>query len=243
MVQKTQKAWYMIGKKIVDGFVRYALRADVVRKAVLPRGAKIIVANHPTTSDPAYVTTLVDEQASILIHETLFKVPVFGQSLRMAGHVPVMTSNGKAALEEAIRLLKAGRTVIIFPEGALSPAEGLARAHTGAARLALATGAPVIPVGIGLDRQRIHKMETVVDGKTETSLWCLSGPYAMTLGAPQVYCGDVEDRERVREVTACIMQQIGRLAQESQARVEQQVQAKEKGLLPAFITRQLARIG
>lgn len=215
-----QKTWYGIGKKIVGLFVRYALRAGVVYQKRLPQGAKILVANHPTTSDPAYVTTLLEEQASILIHETLFKVPLFGRSLRWAGHVPVMTGNGRTALDEAIRLLRQGRTIILFPEGALSPADGFARAHTGAARLALATGAPVIPVGIGLDPSHILQVKTRVDGKTERSLWYLDGPYAMTVGEAVTYSGEVEDHERVRQVTEEIMQRIIALAQESRARIQ-----------------------
>ncbi len=52
------------------------------------------------------------------------------------------------------------------------------------ARLALSTGAPVIPVGIGLDRARIHLIETLVDGAIEVGTWYFGGPYAMTVGEP-----------------------------------------------------------
>ena len=82
---------------------------------------------------------------------------VLGRYLRAAGHIPVITGNGRAAFEEAKRLLGAGQTVTIFPEGSISPLEGgFYPARTGVARLALSTGAPVIPVGIHLDRERIQ---------------------------------------------------------------------------------------
>jgi hypothetical protein len=126
----------------------------------------------------------------------------------MAGHVPVVAGNGKAALEEGIRLLRAGRTVVIFPEGEISPEGRFHKAHTGVARLALATGAPVIPVGISLNHKRIRQVYTTVDGKQEIASWYLHGPYAMTVGEPLTFQGSPEDHEQVRQVTGQIMQQI-----------------------------------
>jgi 1-acyl-sn-glycerol-3-phosphate acyltransferase len=223
-----QKTWYMAGRFIVHAYLKYMMRADVQHETPLPRGAKILVANHPSTSDPAFVTTLVKEQTSILILETLFKVPVFGQSLRMAGHVPVSPGNGRAALDEGIRLLKAGRTVVIFPEGVISPAEGgFHKAHTGAARLALASGAPVVPVGISLDQRHVRRINTNVDGKSEMGTWYLDGPYAMTVGEPVTFGGSLEDREAVRAVTGQIMAQIAHLSEKSATRmVAKQAAAK-----------------
>lgn len=215
-----QNAWYKLGRALVIAFSRIMLKMDVRWKSPRPQGPVILAANHPSTTDPALVTTLIKEQASILILETLFKVPLFGRSLRMSGHIPVVTGDGKKALAEATRLLKAGRTIIIFPEGVISPVDGgLHHGHTGVARLALATGAPVIPVGIGLDPQRIQWLETEVEGRREVGAWYFQGPYAMTAGHAQRFEGSPDDREHVRRVTDCIMQQISLLAVESRARL------------------------
>lgn len=214
-----QNTWYQIGRSIVNFYVRSILRANIVHETPLPSGAKILAVNHPSTSDPAFVTILIKEQASILIRETLFKVPVFGRSLRMAGHVPVIAGNGRAALEEGVRLLKAGRTVIIFPEGEISPEGGPLKPHTGIARLALLTGAPVVPVGISLDHQQVRIVQTRVEGRLEPSAWYLHGPYAMTVGTPRVYAGDVEDRDHVCSVTNQIMSNIIALSQKGHARL------------------------
>jgi len=214
-----QNTWYQIGRSIVNFYVRNILRANIVQEAPLPAGAKILAVNHPSTNDPAFVTALLKEQASILIRETLFKVPVFGRSLRMAGHIPVVAGNGRAALEEGVRLLKAGRTIIIFPEGEISPESGPLKPHTGIARLALLTGAPVIPVGISLDHKQVRIVQTRVEGKLEPSAWYLHGPYAMTVGIPNVYEGDVEDRDRVRSVTNQVMSSIVALSQKGQMRL------------------------
>ena len=67
-----------------------------------------------------------------------FQMPVLGCFLQGAGHIPVLARNGRAAFDAAAELLKEGKTVGIFPEGAQSPLEGGAcPAHTGVARLPL----------------------------------------------------------------------------------------------------------
>ena len=86
------------------------------------------------------------EQCSALISETLFKVPLLGRYLHAAGHIPVVPGNGRAAFEEAKRRLNNGQTIMIFPEGSLSPRGGdVYPPKTGMVRLSLSTGAPVIP--------------------------------------------------------------------------------------------------
>lgn len=215
-----QTLWYKAGRLIVNQYLHHVLQPDILREASLPPGPKIIVANHPCTSDPAFVTTLLSEQASILILETLFKVPLFGRSLHMAGHVPVRPENGQAALEEGARLLAKGRTLIIFPEGSISPLEGgLQKPHTGAVRLALRTGVPVIPVGISLDVNQIRLIETKVEGKGETGTWYFTGPYAMTVGKAITLAGDENNRQQVRDLSGEIMLQIDHLRMKSTQRI------------------------
>jgi 1-acyl-sn-glycerol-3-phosphate acyltransferase len=217
-----------LGRLAANLFGHTLLKMDVERRAPLPAGAKIIAPNHPATTDPFLMMGLVHEPISILITDMCFQVPLLGRYLRAAGHVPVIDGHGRAALEEAVRLLQAGRTVVIFPEGALSPLEGgLCPAHTGVARLALLTGAPVIPVGIHLERQGITFRETSVGDKTEQARFYLRGPYAVTIGEPLHFRGDVEDREMVRAISQRIMQRIGQLAQHSAYRVRSKARAAE----------------
>ncbi len=175
--------WYGLGRMTVDVMKNFLYNLDVVYQTPLPAGAKLLCANHPTTIDPVLMTTLVPEQVSILIHETLFKVPGLGKSLAASGHIPVFSHNGRQALEDGMETLKAGRTVGIFPEGAISPVEGgLARVHTGAARLALATGVPVVPIGIALEKDYITRIKTVVDGQVEVGTWYFHGAWYLRSG-------------------------------------------------------------
>jgi 1-acyl-sn-glycerol-3-phosphate acyltransferase len=193
---------------------------DIVWEAPLPPGPKIIAPNHPSTTDPFLVTGLISEPTTILIDNRLFKVPVFGRYLHLAGHVPVDKDNGRKAFEAARRLLDEGRTIAIFPEGAVSPfGGGLHRPRTGAARLALLTGAPIIPIGIHLDRERIKLVESKYSGITVVGTWYLRGPYAMTIGSPLILDGNVEDREYVRAVSERLMRRIARLSRQSARRM------------------------
>ena len=238
-----QNVWYQMGRGIVDLYVRRVMRADIHQPAPMPKGAKIFVVNHPCTNDPAFVTILTKEQTTILIKETLFKVPLFGRSLRMAGHVPVVAGKGQAALEAGIRLVKAGRTVVVFPEGEISPENGFHKAHSGAARLALATGAPVIPIGISLNHKRLHQIHTMVDGERELGCWYLRGPYAITVGDPITFQGSADDRSRVHAVTDQIMQRVGVLCQQSQQRLAQRAYQQQRAQLPQPDKKQALRLG
>lgn len=185
----------------------------------MPSGAKIIAANHPSTTDPFFVAAMVRSQSYILINDLLFQVPILGEYLHRSGHIPVKVGEGQQAIDSAIAYLKAGKTVMIFPEGALSPGKGeFHAARTGVARLAIASGAPVIPVGIHLMHERIHSIRSVVNGKVEYGQWYLTGPYSVTVGRPMRFAGDLSDRQRVRNVANIVMHHIIELAHESEDR-------------------------
>jgi 1-acyl-sn-glycerol-3-phosphate acyltransferase len=233
------QVFYKLGRPAVTLYAGLMFDMDVAWEEPLPRGPKIIAPNHPSTTDPFLIAGLVTEPTSILIDDRLFKVPVFGRYLHLAGHVPVVEGNGRKAFEAAKGLLEAGQNVAIFPEGAVSPlAGGLHPPRTGAARLALSTGVPVIPIGIHLPRERIHVVESSYSGISATGRWYLRGPYAMTVGTPMVFGGDVEDRECVREVGERIIQRIAHLAQLSARRADRSIRRSTLPLrqLPGEVT-------
>jgi 1-acyl-sn-glycerol-3-phosphate acyltransferase len=79
----------------------------------------------------------------------LFSVPMFGPFIRLLRAFPVEieASDGRA-VREAVRLLRAGEALMIFPEGGRTPDGGLQPFRLGAFRLAVAHGTPVLPVSI-----------------------------------------------------------------------------------------------
>ncbi len=215
-----QRFLYHIGRMITQVYAAGLLDLDIQRQATLPEGPCLIAANHPSTLDPLLIALAVGRPASILISDSVFQVPLVGRYLRAAGHIPVVAGAGRAAFLAARNALEAGGTVVIFPEGAISPLDGrFHRLRSGLARLALDTGAPVVPAGIALDRARLHLTELQIAGKTEIGTWYLRGPYAVSLGQPLRFAGDAEDRARVAQVSTVLAGQIALMAGQSAYRM------------------------
>lgn len=116
-------------------------------------GGFIVVCNHASNIDPLTFAHMLYKQGiapRFLVKHSLFSVPVLGAVMRRSGQVPVRRDSREAgdSLEVATAALAAGDVVAIFPEGTLTRDPDLwpMAGRTGAARLALASGAPVIPV-------------------------------------------------------------------------------------------------
>ena len=225
-----------IGRNGSRLYAGLALDMDLQFQAPLPAGAKIIAANHPTTTDPVLMMGLLDEPIHILITNMCFQMPVLGRFLRGAGHIPVVTGSGRAAFEVAVALLNEGKTVGIFPEGALSPLDGGAcPVHTGVARLALAGGAPVVPAGIALRPEHILYKEARGGDDVQTARIYFGGPYAVTMGQPMYLHGNIEDWGYVQKISQRITDTIMGLAQVSALRMRTATSETNRGALyPAF---------
>jgi 1-acyl-sn-glycerol-3-phosphate acyltransferase len=91
-----------LGRRVAYFYVRRLMRSDVEWEADLPSGAKIIAANHPTTTDPFLMMSWPFEPVYILISEAAFRVSPIGQFLRLAGHITVYANRGRNAFEAAL---------------------------------------------------------------------------------------------------------------------------------------------
>jgi 1-acyl-sn-glycerol-3-phosphate acyltransferase len=205
---------YHIIRLIVKVSARVMFKLDIKRHAALPDEAIVFVSNHPSATDPFLLH--LHRKMSVMINADAFSFPILGKLLQRIQQIPV--APGGDSLTQAIRQLQAGRSVGIFPEGDFSPEEGLHPPHSGAARLALSTGVPVVPVGVYLRRDWIKRHKSTINGKALIGLWYWRGPYVITLGEPMVFDGDVEDRNHVRNVGKALMARIKALAMESKAR-------------------------
>ncbi|GAB3153920.1 lysophospholipid acyltransferase family protein [Micromonospora sonneratiae] len=115
----------------------------------------IIVANHLSHADPLVSAHYIYDAGrwpQYLGKASLFRLPVIGSLLYKTRQIPVERGTVDAArsLETLIAAVRAGGTVVIYPEGTTTREPELwpMRGKTGAARLALATNAPVIPVAM-----------------------------------------------------------------------------------------------
>lgn len=115
------------------------------------RGAVIIAGNHPSYLDPVLVLLPVKRKIRFMAWDALFKVPVLGQLIRALGSFPVDIRKGKgeSAFREAVKVLNSGDALGIFPEGQRSEQGPMGELRTGVARLAIETGAAIVPVTIG----------------------------------------------------------------------------------------------
>jgi 1-acyl-sn-glycerol-3-phosphate acyltransferase len=116
-------------------------------------GGVVIVANHVTKIDPLTVAHFLHDHGRLprfLTKAGLWDVPVVGWLARSTGQIPVARMSGEAvgAFDAAIKALESGECVVVYPEGTVTRDPDLwpMRGKSGAARMALASGAPVVPV-------------------------------------------------------------------------------------------------
>ncbi|MGP5665801.1 lysophospholipid acyltransferase family protein [Glutamicibacter arilaitensis] len=131
---------------------------------VLPQGGYILCPNHLTEIDPLVVGHAIYSNGRLprwLAKDSLFNVPVLGWMLRETGQVPVARSATSAgeSLKAAKKVLDAGGVIVIYPEGTLTRDPNLwpMVGRTGAARLALQTGAPVVPMAHWGDQELLPR--------------------------------------------------------------------------------------
>lgn len=135
--------------------LRRLTKQDWDGAAHLPRtGGVIVVANHISNADPLVLAHYVVWQGRwprFLAKIEVWSMPIAGWAVRATGQIPVRRGAHDASdsLADAKRALAAGECVVVYPEGTITSAPGgwPMTGRTGAARLALATGAPLVPIG------------------------------------------------------------------------------------------------
>jgi 1-acyl-sn-glycerol-3-phosphate acyltransferase len=117
-------------------------------------GGCVVVLNHVSHLDPLTAAHLVYDHGRIphyLAKSGLFRNRALGAFLRSAGQIPVerMSRNAAGAFDAAVAAVREGQCVVVYPEGTLTRDPDLwpMTGKSGAARIALETGCPVIPVG------------------------------------------------------------------------------------------------
>lgn len=155
---------YAIGRAILRPFFALVFRPRILGRGAVPaRGAVLIVSNHLSAWDTLLIPVSAPRRVQFLIKAAYFT----GRGrlgamkrwfFRSIGGVPVVRTAGRsawAALEAGSEVLREGRVFAVFPEGTRSRDGLLHAGHLGAAKMALETGAAVVPIGlVGTDRMR-----------------------------------------------------------------------------------------
>ncbi|WP_067804452.1 lysophospholipid acyltransferase family protein [Actinomadura formosensis] len=158
-------------ERLIYPLLKHVLMGPAMRAAFLPRvsglrhvpriGPVILAANHLAFLDSFVLPLMVPRRVHFLgKHEYFTEAGPKGRAtaafFRSLGAIPVDRSGGRAALDAldtSAAVLERGGVFAIHPEGTRSPDGRLYRGRTGVARLAMRTGAPVVPVAIlGTDR-------------------------------------------------------------------------------------------
>jgi 1-acyl-sn-glycerol-3-phosphate acyltransferase len=136
---------------------RLAIRLAGVKLAVTGRekvpaaGPVIFMSNHQGNFDILSLLLAIPRQFAWIAKEELFAIPVFGQSMRRGGYIPLDRSDGRRALksiEAAAAKIRTGQCVVIFPEGTRTPDGSLLPFKKGGFLLAARAGVPIVPVSI-----------------------------------------------------------------------------------------------
>jgi len=192
-------------------------KLEIEGREKLPReGAYVLAPNHLSEIDPLVVALAVwrvGRAPRFMAKESLFRVPVLGWVLRATGMVPVAratsAASARATLEASETLVRNGRGVIVYPEGSLTrePALWPMRGKTGAVRLALAGGIPVIPMAHWGAQQVLPRY-----GKLK--LWPLRRRVRVIFGDPvdlSAYAGSASSQTALVEATDAVMADIAQL--------------------------------
>jgi 1-acyl-sn-glycerol-3-phosphate acyltransferase len=152
--RRYSQAWRNGTKVVLPPLIKSLMKRDWQGYQHFPReGGMLVAANHLSYADWPAMSLFVHEAGrypAFMIKSSAFDVKLIGPFLRVLGQLPVRRGEADAAnvLKVAEQALTAGECVIIYPEGTATrdPDQWPMVAKTGVARLALATGVPVIPV-------------------------------------------------------------------------------------------------
>lgn len=169
-----------------------------------------MASNHLSFSDSIFMPLVVPRKVTFLAKSEYFTSPGPKGLLKKLtfialGQVPVDRSGGRrseAALITGLELLSEGKCLGIYPEGTRSPDGRLYKGRTGIVRLALESGAPIIPVAM-FDTEKIQPTGKVIPNIMRVK---------MVFGEPIFYTGDPSDLKLLRDLTDDLMKKIQELS-------------------------------
>jgi 1-acyl-sn-glycerol-3-phosphate acyltransferase len=198
---------YGILRAFLTPFLMILFRPKVKGLRNVPGSGPVIIAsNHLSFSDSIFMPLVVPRKVTFLAKSEYFTSPGpkgFLKKLTFIalGQVPVDRSGGRrseAALIAGLKVLADGKCLGIYPEGTRSPDGRLYKGRSGIARLAIDSGAPIIPVAM-FNTEKIQPTGTLMPKVMRVE---------MIFGEPMYFEGDSTDLLYLREVTDKIMNAI-----------------------------------
>jgi 1-acyl-sn-glycerol-3-phosphate acyltransferase len=129
----------------------FRVEAEAEGLALRPAGPAVYAANHSSSLDIPLVLARLPVAVKIIHKKSLSRVPFFGWSIALAGHIPIDRSNpfrARRSLDAAARRVRGGTSVLVFPQGTRSRDGSVGHFKRGSFSLAIAAGVPVVPVSL-----------------------------------------------------------------------------------------------
>ncbi len=134
-------------------------------------GPHLIVANHPTLIDVIQLISRLP-QADCVIGAAQMQNPFFARAAAQAGYIT--NARGAEVVDACVEKLRAGRTVVLFPEGTRSSLIGMRSFRRGAAHIALRASVPLLPVVISCVPSMLRKSQPWWDVPVTRSRYTIS---------------------------------------------------------------------
>ncbi|MEI6040665.1 MAG: lysophospholipid acyltransferase family protein [Actinomycetes bacterium] len=202
---------YQTLKSFLIPILTLLFRPKVTGLRNVPQSGPVIIAsNHLSFSDSIFMPLVVPRKVTFLAKSEYFTSPGIKGFIKKItfialGQVPVDRSGGRrseAALLTGLDLLSEGACIGIYPEGTRSPDGKLYRGRTGIARMAIESGAAIVPVAM-FNTAEIQPTGQVVPKVRRVE---------MIFGEPLYFAGDTSDLKVLREITDEIMNAIQELS-------------------------------
>jgi 1-acyl-sn-glycerol-3-phosphate acyltransferase len=159
---------YRVAMWVTNAGVRAAgIKIEIDGFENIPAGRScIFMCNHVSNLDPPVLLPLLPGRSSVLLKKELMNIPILGRAMRMADFVPVERGSrrdaAKASVDAAVKALKSGLNIVVFPEGTRSRDGRLSAFKKGPFFLAQETGAPIVPIAISGTQTMMHKGSSAI---------------------------------------------------------------------------------
>jgi 1-acyl-sn-glycerol-3-phosphate acyltransferase len=167
----------------------------------------IFVSNHQSLIDIKLSIAAIPRNFSFISKDILFKIPILGKYMKTSGHISIRRSderNAYGTLNEVVKKLDGGKSIIFFPEGTRSESGELGKFKRGISMVILKSGRKVIPTAIIGSRGYLPKSSILSNPEHRDIRFRFGKP----LEFPKV---EKEDRELSNDVVARVRSEVSKL--------------------------------
>ena len=201
---------YWVLKAILTPVLRLLFKVRVEGAENVPAGgAAILASNHLSFSDSIFLPMVLRRRITFVAKAEYFEDPKTAWFFRAVGQIPIKRGGGSAsqrALDSAFDVLRGDGVFGIYPEGTRSPDGRLYKGHTGVARLALKSGAPVLAVAM------VGTREAQPIGQVKPNFF---SPITIRISKPlhfERYADRADDPRVLRQITDEVMFELRALS-------------------------------